>query len=172
MLEMQYPRSGSVIMQSLTRVSYAVNVGQTISWSRNTLQDTFTNQRSFMTCSIQDLDLNRQWRTDGRIGTTLYPLPNLLGRGLKKSGRGGWESRICFYLALICTCTQNKCNQTQETNAVGLINKDEKQCTCSLVFYVQWNLCVPTPEFFRFTKNIYVIIKILVTNHVPFSLSL
>ena len=128
MLEMQYPRSGSLIMQSLTRVSYAVNVGQTISWSRNTLQDTFTNQRSFMTCSIQDLDLNRQWRTDGRTGTTLYPLPSLLGRG--------WESRIFFYLALICTCTQNKCNQAQETNAVGLINKDGKQCTCSLVFYV------------------------------------
>jgi hypothetical protein len=153
MLEMQYPRSGSLIMQSLTRVSYAVNVGQTISWSRNTLQDTFTNQRSFMTCSIQDLDLSRQWRTDGRTGTTLYPLPSLHGRG--------WESRIFFYLALICTCTQNKCNQTQETNAVGLINKDEKQGTCSLVFYVQWNLCVPTPEFFRFTKKIYVIIKIL-----------
>jgi hypothetical protein len=57
-------------------------------------------------------------------------------------------------LALICTCTQNKCNQAQETNVNGLINKDEKQCTCSLVFYVQWNLCVPTLEFFRFTKNI------------------
>ena len=120
MLEMQYPRSGSLIMQSLTRVSYAVNVGQTISWSRNTLQDTFTNQRSFMTCSIQDLDLNRQWRrqwrTDGRMdrgtGKTLCPLPSLFGRGLKKSGQGGWESRISLYLALICTCTQNKCNQT------------------------------------------------------------
>ena len=64
-------------------------------------------------------------------------------------------------MALICTCTQNKYNQTQETNAVGLINKDEKQCTCRLVFYVQWNLYVPTLELFRFTKNIYVIIKIL-----------